>query len=121
MKLKMAVTFKQMKESKSKTIYYSSRTAWWTDDPKDLQGSGDTIPLDIFGAPLFQAPKNEFLEHVEAKPEHYGKYGIEGFMACHHKNFTPDEGETHGMYGGLDIFKRTIHQYKMHDPSFSLL
>lgn len=122
MKLKIGITYKQVKESKSDTIYYSSRTPWWTDDPNDLQGDGKTIPLDILGAPLFQAPKMDFLKHVEAKPEHYGEFGIEGLMAMHHKNFElEDANDKQRLLYQKDLFKIAIKNVKLISPSFSLL
>lgn len=35
MKLINRVTFDEVKNSKSDTVYYSTRTFWWTDDPND--------------------------------------------------------------------------------------
>lgn len=88
MKLKLGVTYQQIKDGASKKIYYSSKTVWWTDDPNDLQPG--PVPLDIFGAPLFEADKIKFLRVLEKMPEHYGENGINAFMAMHHKNFTPE-------------------------------
>lgn len=129
MKLKMGVTYRQVKESKSDTIYYSSRTPWWTDDPDDIQHAEPRkefpdyqLPVDILGAPLFQAPKMDFLKHVEAKPQHYGEFGIEGFMAMHHKNFElDDENDKHRLIYQRDLFKTAIANVKLMSPSFSLL
>lgn len=113
-------TLKNVQESKSKTVYYSSRTVWWTDDPADLQGSG--LPLDIFGAPLYEAPKDPFLKAALSKPDHYGKNGIETFMATHHKNFTAVKGESpQEVYTNFIHFDESITQIKSQLPEFTLL
>lgn len=108
------------------TVWYSSRTAWWTDDPKDLQTSKGIIPLDIFGAPLYQGDLKKFIEAAESEPDHYGgEYGLNVLMACHHKNFKPEASET-DLYDltkndALAIFKRAIHDKIVHDPCFQFL
>lgn len=129
MKLTMGVTYQKVKESKSPTIYYSSRTAWWTDDPEDIQLADPMpqfpdyqLPVDIIGAPLFEAPKADFLKKVEENPDHYGQYGIECFMAMHHKNFKLEgEEDKKRLIHQRDLFKIAIANVKLMSPSFSLL
>jgi hypothetical protein len=107
MKLLNKVTFDQVKNSNSDTVYYSTRTFWWTDDPNDLRKTeplpkqfhppgvpadyGAGLPCDIFGGVLYQMEKSKWVGDEERIKAHYGS--IEVLMAMHHKNFTPDVGD----------------------------
>lgn len=118
MKLINRVTFDEVKNSKSDTVYYSTRTFWWTDDPNDLQqtkplatdmapkgsapGFGGGLPCDIFGCVLFQIEKSKWIGDVEKIKSHYG--GLDIFMAMHHKNFTPEIGDPIKMFADKQSF-----------------
>lgn len=105
MKLKKTVTFDEVRKSKSDTIYFSAHTCWWTDDPQDLQPG--IVPHDVFGSPLFEAPKHKFMDFAEQNPRHYGAQGLHAFMAAHHKNFELediDRAANHNRYADWRTF-----------------
>lgn len=112
------VTMKEVRESKSKTVYYSCKTTWWTDDPADLQ-LGGTVPLDVFGAPLFEAPKGDFLDKAVAAAQKYGVNGLDTFMASHHKNF--DTSLSGSPFTTFDLIDVVVSAIKSVNEKFSLI
>ena len=45
------------------------------------------MPVDPTGAPLYQMDKpDKWISGAEAKPTHFGRHGLEGFMKSHHQN-----------------------------------
>ena len=120
--IKKGVTLKQVQQSKSDTIYYSSKTIWWTDDPNDLQTHESTlIPLYIFGALLYEAPKDEFLKQALSNAAHYGSGGFDTFMATHHKNFKPSEGDKLAIFTNFEAINKCIEELKAKDQLYTLL
>ena len=58
---------------------------------KKMIGEGAVeIPMDPTGAPLMQISEKKDIEGwvaaSEAKPEHFGKHGVDAFMKSHHQN-----------------------------------
>lgn len=118
--LRKGVTLEAVQSSKSNTIYYSSRSIWWTDDPDDLQGDRGGIPLDIFGAPLFEAPKKDWMKAALSKPDHYGDGGLETLMASHHKNMEVVD-EDKNLFTNFRHLNIHVAVQKKVYPSFTLL
>lgn len=105
--------------SEGPTAWWSAWTAWWTHDPDDLQPG--PIPLDSLGSSLYQGDLREFLENAVARPERYGPDGLNVFMACHHKNFAMEPGESLKLYTSLGIFQEAVRKAIADDPHFQLL
>ena len=55
---------------------------------RDMASQGAVeFPMDPTGSPLMQTDDAaKWIEMSEAKPEHFGKHGIETFMKAHHQN-----------------------------------
>jgi hypothetical protein len=115
--IKKGITLEAVLNSTQPTIFYSSRTIWWTDDPKDLQGTG--LPLDVFGAPLFEAPKKDWINAAIFKPDHYGEGGLEILMACHHKNFDATS-EHRADFTNFKLLNHIFSTMKIADANFTL-
>ena len=83
-----AITLDQVRAAKPTKIYYGVRTCWWTHNPLHLskhQGTG--LPCDPRGGVLFETDKvEEFLSAAEQSPGHYGRFGLQAFIAAHHLN-----------------------------------
>lgn len=87
-------------DAKPDTVWYSSRTCWWTTNPDHLEetriGRGDSkgsIPTDPAGAPLFMTNNVEgFLKDAADHADHYGKHGIDAFMLAYHGNVENEDG-----------------------------
>lgn len=128
--LKKVITFEEVKEfadnlppyTGEPTVWYSARTTWWTHDPKDLQPG--RIPLDSLGYPLYCGDLKSFLKPVIENPGHYGEYGLTTFMACHHKNFSPEPGEKGHYFESLKYFHQFVHKkitgIRINEPIFQL-
>lgn len=126
MKLLNKITFDEVFNSKTDTVYYSTRTLWWTDDPNDLQktkplpdnlrpagmpeGYGGGLPCDIFGQVLFQIEKATWLGDRDKIVSHYGS--LDAFMAMHHKNFQPEYGDPIQMFTDKKTFIDAVNQQK---------
>lgn len=119
--MQKVITLADVKANKGDKIYYSSRTIWWTDDPKDLQGTG--LPLDIFDAPLFEAPKEDYFKQALQKPEHYGKNGHDTFMYGHHKNLSAMNYKDVPKYrfATWDYADAQVTEAKKEDATFTLI
>ena len=116
--IKKGVTLEAVLNSTQPTIFYSSRTIWWTDDPNDLQGTG--LPLDIFGAPLYQAPKNEWIKMAMSRPDHYGEGVLDILMACHHKNFDATN-DNRADFTNFKLLNHIFSTMKIADAKFTLI
>lgn len=83
-----AITLPQVRAAKPKMIYYSVGTCWWTHDENHLcRHLGMGLPCDPRGSVLMETDKPErFLTTAQENAEHYGKHGMEAFMASHHLN-----------------------------------
>lgn len=89
-------THRKVMENKGQ-IWYGASTAWWTDDPEDIGklepserlAFAGGLPCDSRNGVLFQTAENDgitFLNKAKQKPDRYGKFGLDTFMAMHHKN-----------------------------------
>lgn len=125
MKLLNKVKFEEIVNSKSDTVYYSTRTFWWTDDPADLKETkpiptsfrptafspefGGGLPCDIFGCVLYQIEKQRWLD-VDKIINHYGSTDI--LMAMHAKNFIPDMGDPIKIFADKQTFIDALNAIK---------
>lgn len=63
------------------------------------EGKVGAVPLDPQGAPLLQADLEKFINpNIENGGKHYGKYGLEALMMCHHKNLKKPGMDKHPMF-----------------------
>ena len=84
----------EIKAAAPETIWYSVNTCWWTHRQTDLRRSPNhDLPCDPQGGMLMVGPANDFLAAAEANPDHYGKHGLDAFIAAHHDNcvVSPDD------------------------------
>jgi hypothetical protein len=138
-----------IESGKSKMIYFSSRTLWWSHldsdveeatkqglieterrhnefmaNPKNSQADKDKmaalkqqlstiqglkegmgghgLPTDPTGAPLLQMDGcMKWISEAEAKPEHFGEFGLYAFMTTHHQNA---QGNGFGDWSGVTAY-----------------
>lgn len=97
---KKHITLQEVRDAKPKMIYYSVQSCWWTHDPAHLSktgplpehyrtkySDGSGLPCDPTGGVLMQTDNVEgFLRSAEENSTHYGKHGLDAFMAAHHLN-----------------------------------
>lgn len=121
--MKDQLTIEDIRAANPKTIFYGSRTAWWTHDPEDLHttkplpesfspkgaknGFGGGMPCGASGEMLYEMHEPEkWLKAAESKPGHFGKHGIKAFMASHAQNcngvFSPNWNDYNNMLDGLN-------------------
>jgi len=92
-------TLEEIRQTKPKTVFYSSKTCWWTTNPDDLccahgipandcvHGDVGGVPLDPAGAPLLLTyDVVGFLKDAEQNADRYGRHGIKAFVLAHHGN-----------------------------------
>lgn len=87
-KMTQRITFADVFAANPEHIFYSTKTCWWTHDPKDLQKGA--VPLDICGAPLFQADRDDPFKHQD---------GVAAFLDAkvirNHSAYSPEKGDHH--------------------------
>ena len=85
--ISQTITLADVRAALPKKIYYSTQTCWWTHDARHLCRHASGLPCDPRGGMLFEAHDTEaFLQTAEEHPEHYGRHGLDAFMAAHHLN-----------------------------------
>lgn len=71
------------------SIYYGANTCWWTTDSRHLYKHPmfPHLPCDPRAGVLMEChdPK-KFIEQAEQNPEHYGRHGLDAFVAAYHGN-----------------------------------
>jgi hypothetical protein len=84
------VTLEDVRAARPAMIFYGANTCWWTHDPNHLGRLPDSgLPCDPRGGVLFQTDDVEgFLRAAEEAPDHYGRHGLQAFVAAHHENCT---------------------------------
>lgn len=81
------ITLEEVVAANPETIYYGAISCWWTHDPAHLGRSKSGLPSDPRGGVLFQAEDiTGFLKAAAEAPDHYGRHGLDAFMAAHHLN-----------------------------------
>lgn len=84
--IRQRISLKGVKADKPETIWYSVNTCWWTHRYTDLRERKNNRPCDPRGGMLMMMPAAAFLESAEANPDHYGRHGLDAFMAAHADN-----------------------------------
>lgn len=126
MKLLYKVTFEDVVNSQSDTVYYSTKTRWWTDDPADLgttkplpphlrplgskEDFGAGLPCDRFGCVLFQIEKEKWIANPDKIAAHYGSLDV--LMAMHHKNFQPEVGDQLTIFTQVETFVNAVKEQR---------
>jgi hypothetical protein len=102
------VTIEDVRKSKPEIIYYGARTCWWTHNGEHLGKNKSGLPCDPRGGVLFQTSDVEgFLKAAEENKDHYGKHGLDAFMAAHHSNCSLATGKP-WCYPTWDDYNRDI-------------
>jgi len=88
-----AVLLSHLQSTKPEHIFYGVQSPWWTHREEDLcllvpeQVGGHQIPCDPAGGILLQADDSgAWLKAAIADPKHYGRHGLDTFMAAHAQN-----------------------------------
>lgn len=109
-------------------IYYAVSSCWWTHNAEDLDrlpggkltinrpGGGEEeiespgLPCDPRGSVLMQTDKpEEFLAAAKKNPSHYGRHGLDAFMAAHHDNcYLSRRDQRHWSFAGWDEYNDSI-------------
>jgi len=92
---------------RSNRLVYGLQTCWWKigDPCYELPSSG--LPCGPRGEILLETDDPiAFIQQAEQNPNHYGKHGINAFMAAYHGNLITEKGlptslETWDMYNDL--------------------
>lgn len=111
------LTLEELKKqlTSDSVILWSAHTCWWTHRWEDTfrtpirkgvkftAAGGHSwvsdvrpIPCDPRGAVLLQTESGkalQFIEEAEKHPDHYGKHGLEAFMAAHAMNCRTEMGK----------------------------
>jgi hypothetical protein len=77
---------------------YSVATPWWSKLAEGFVYRSPTngLPCDPRGAMLMQADFADFWKAAKEKPEHYGKHGLEAFVAAFHGNVEVETADGRG-------------------------
>ena len=71
-------------------IWYSVNTCWWTHRQTDLrEHPSSSLPCDPRGGMLMMTEPGgaqAFLDQAKANPGHYGRHGLDAFLAAHNDN-----------------------------------
>lgn len=89
------------------TVYCSTRFVYWTLDPMDLRVRPKIVSIDT----MYQGSSADFIRRAEARPEHYGKYGLLALAAAYHGNIITNTGHIATLYGwdGVNtLLERTL-------------
>lgn len=78
------ITIDDVRKAKPEKIYYSIFTKWWTHDPQHVKNDLGDILIETHQV-------EDYLQEPEKNPDHYGRHGIEAFMAAHHLNCVHSE------------------------------
>lgn len=95
MKLQNAMTLDRIKleARKADRLVYAARTCWWKVGDPIYRLPDTQLPCDPRGSVLFETDKPlDFIEAAEKNQNHYGKHGLEAFVAAYHGNVTTDAG-----------------------------
>ena len=84
--IRKMITLEQVKDANPSIIYYGVKTCWWTHRAQDLRVLPNGLPCDPRGGVLMQGDAKGFLANAERQAPHYGRHGIEAFMAAHNDN-----------------------------------
>jgi len=103
MKLQIKMTLDDIKAKASRLkgnadarLVYAVHSPWWNLCPPWLYTIGGKprgIPCDPRGSVLLETGKfDEFIKSAEDNLSHYGRHGIQAFVAAYHGNVTTDGG-----------------------------
>ena len=83
--IRKMITLEQVKDANAETIYYGYHTCWWTHRRTDLRVLPNGLPCDPRGGVLMEGDAKAFLANAErnALASHYGRHGMDAFMAAH--------------------------------------
>lgn len=88
-------TLGDIRKARPRTIYYGARTCWWTHRSSDLRRHpGCGLPCDPRCGVLMETNDVAgFLKAAEDNPAHYGRHGLEVFMAAHNDNMVVSKAD----------------------------
>ena len=88
-KLTYAMDLKMLKQlaKKSKRLIYAINTCYWKIGNPVYSHPDCDLPCGPRGEMLLEMDNpNEFIRLAEENPDHYGKYGLQAFVAAYHGN-----------------------------------
>lgn len=69
------------------TAWYCVHGSWWTHRSGDVGARADNgLPCCPSGSPLLMQDLETFMDSAIRNHDHYGRHGIEAFMASHNDN-----------------------------------
>lgn len=78
---------------RSSRLVYGSNTCWWKLGDPVYNHREARLPCGPRGEMLLETDKPvDFLKAAEANPSHYGKHGLDAFIAAYHGFVTTDDG-----------------------------
>ncbi len=87
-RVRKKITLEEIMAENPTMIFYAVNSCWWTHRSSDLGSrAGSGLPCCPRGSVLMQSDMpTDFLELAKAGAAHYGKHGIEAFLAAHNDN-----------------------------------
>lgn len=86
----------KVQAANAEMVVYGAVTCWWhlwpSKDMYTVDNAPNGLPCDPRGGVLMQT--NDvmgFIQQAEQSPEHYGKHGIDAFVASYHGNVLTDD------------------------------
>ena len=75
----------------SDRLVYGAQTCWWKiGDPIYKR---DNLPCGPRGEMLLETDKPlDFIKQAEENPDHYGRHGLEAFLAAYHGHIITEDG-----------------------------
>ena len=92
-KIRQMTTIADIKAERPEYIWYAYHTCWWTHRESDLSRTRTGLPCDPRGSVLLYTYAHEFLRMAEVNAAHYGRHGLDAFIAAHHDNCYLSEDE----------------------------
>lgn len=98
--------------ARSGIIVYAVHTCWWTASWNDVYKLPELgVPCDPRGSVLMQTDKpDQFIAAAEANPDHYGKYGLQAFMAAYHGNVRVADNHKPTSLEGWEAYNKLIDE-----------
>ena len=116
MRIVQGTTLKELEERATADpqciVTYAVHTCWWGAGGDAFlytipTGTGHGLPCDPRGSVLMQGTLPEFLKAAKANPDHYGRHGLDAFMAAYHGNLLTDEDKPTSL-GGWEQYNQLL-------------
>jgi hypothetical protein len=74
-------------------VCWAVKTCWWCFHHDIPYRTDSGLPSDPRGSVLMQGKLGIFIQTAKDSVEHYGKHGLDAFIAAYHGNLLTDEGK----------------------------